>query len=90
MSARRVLERLPFDPLMQFVNTEDYIGEGTRSTIGPNKILSDRLHVDRQTVYRWRKDGLSIYQADMVAVRLGLHPILIWPEWLDISSSEAT
>lgn len=73
---------------MQFVNVEDYLGEGTRSHIGPGKILSDRLHVDRHTVYRWQREGLSVYQADRVAIRLGLHPVLIWPQWLDVHSEE--
>lgn len=43
------------------------------------------LGVDRQYVYRWLHDGLGVYQADVVAVILGRHPVDIWPDWYELS-----
>lgn len=39
---------------------------------------AELLGVSRQTVRRWRRKGLSEWQADRCAVRLGTHPALIW------------
>jgi hypothetical protein len=34
-------------------------------------------------VHHWYRRGLSDYEADMLAVSLGHHPVDIWPEWFD-------
>jgi hypothetical protein len=36
--------------------------------------------------YRRAKQGLSFYQADRWACRLGFLPWMVWPEWLDAES----
>lgn len=38
----------------------------------------------RRQVYRWRKTGLTINEADQIAVAMSLHPSLIWPEWYEV------
>lgn len=43
------------------------------------------LGIDRQMIYRWQRDGLGIYQADAIAIRLGRHPVAIWPDWYAVS-----
>jgi hypothetical protein len=41
--------------------------------------------VSKAAVSKWRERGLSCVQADELAVRLGLHPCELWPDWLDES-----
>ncbi len=44
--------------------------------------LADVFGVDDRTVRRWRAQGLSIEQADRLAIAAGLHPAIVWgPEW---------
>jgi hypothetical protein len=45
--------------------------------------LALRLKVDRQQIFRAKKAGLSLNQADRWAVAAGYHPALIWPEWAE-------
>jgi hypothetical protein len=47
--------------------------------------LARMLDVDRQRIYRWRRDGLTATEADHMAVCLGLHPGDIWPQWWDLA-----
>jgi len=44
--------------------------------------LAEIVGVDRGTVHRWSRSGLDEHRADEVAIAVGLHPALIWPEWL--------
>lgn len=34
--------------------------------------------VEYSKIHRWRKDGMDLYAADVVAIRLGFHPATIW------------
>ena len=44
------------------------------------------VEVEARTIGRWReKGGLTWASADVAAVHMGFHPILIWPErWLQL------
>ena len=46
-----------------------------------NAALARRLGVSVRTVWRWNHHGLSDTQADHGAIALGLHPVLVWPDW---------
>lgn len=46
------------------------------------------LDVDRQRIYRWLASGLTDIQADTIAIILGHHPCLIWPDWFAKAPSE--
>lgn len=61
--------RLPFDPLA--------------SRLGDLPVLevARRVDVDSRQVYRWRKAGLTVDQADRLAVLAGFHPAEIWQQW---------
>ena len=39
------------------------------------------LDVTRRRVLTWRARGVSFYDADEIAVRLGQHPSALWPDW---------
>lgn len=44
--------------------------------------IARHLGVDHTTIGNWRSGArLMSSTADRVAIRLGLHPINIWPEW---------
>lgn len=48
-----------------------------------NRVL-DALHVSGTTGIRYRADGLTDDQADMLAGRLGLLPCEVWPDWYGV------
>ena len=60
----------PLAPLVERV------GGGTMTEV------VERLQCDRRQFYRYLHEGaLTERQADHLAVRIGLHPSAIWPEW---------
>jgi hypothetical protein len=44
-----------------------------------------KLGVPPRQISRWQKIGVDFWQADKLAVRLGVMPYVIWPEWLEWS-----
>lgn len=47
--------------------------------------LVDMFGVDCRTLLRWRAQGISVRQADRLAVRVGLLPDLVWgPRWDEV------
>lgn len=66
-SHRSPIRRLPLDPLMRELGAT-----GTSE-------LALKMGVSRWTVLRMKKAGLTIYQADELAIRIaGTHPTCIW------------
>jgi hypothetical protein len=45
--------------------------------------LARRLGTTHGQVSKWRQRGLPPGPADRVAVAIGLHPALVWPDWLE-------
>lgn len=51
--------------------------------------LATRLGVDRRTIERWKRNGITVTHADEAATYLGYNPIAIWglnwddPEYVD-------
>lgn len=41
-----------------------------------------------RTVQRWHKSGLTDTQADHCAVRVGTHPAMVWPGWIEHGLTE--
>lgn len=48
-----------------------------------SRIVADELGTTLHQVYRWRRYGVDRDQADEFAVKIGLHPAEVWPEWVD-------
>ena len=50
-----------------------------------DKTVALMLGVNRVTVGKWRREPqmISEWYADELAISIGLHPIEIWPNWLD-------
>ncbi|WP_116996331.1 hypothetical protein [Desertimonas flava] len=94
MTARRgpaPLFRLPFEPLARIVDVR-YRGvcrEGQGwQELTPATVFCEALDVHPQKFARWRAKGLTVDDADDIAVRLGMHPASIWPEWWSIPIDE--
>lgn len=87
MGARKAAEpRYPLQPLLDRLGIER-IPDGTEGgdhTGDPHTgytLLAFRLGVTRRTIQRLANTGLTDRQADHYAIRAGLHPAWIWPEW---------
>lgn len=64
--------RYPFDPVLTLLEARGVnTGEQIATVCG----------VKRPAVVKWLKRGLTPWTADRVAVAVGLHPSIIWPEW---------
>lgn len=50
--------------------------------------LGALLGVSRTTLRRWRTDGLTLAQADELAVRLGFMPHEVWDRWYPVSAAQ--
>ena len=48
---------------------------------GSTVLLAARLGVSPSRVRLWRRSGVPWWRADEIAVCLGYHPSLIWPNW---------
>ena len=50
--------------------------------VGGPTAFARRTGCHYRQVYRWLAYGLTVDQADRLAVALGLHPSEVWPNWL--------
>lgn len=41
------------------------------------------LKVERRTIQRWWRDGMSFVQAEAACERIRLHPLCVWPDFYD-------
>lgn len=46
--------------------------------------IATLLDVPRRRVLTWRERGVAYFDADEIAIRLGLHPAELWPDWWQI------
>lgn len=80
----------PFDPVQRalahrFERISDPGRYGAYIEAGDDTRASELLAVSRKTLCRWRAGQLlSIEYADHCAIRLGLHPVDLWPNWHEI------
>lgn len=42
--------------------------------------FADQIGVKRDRLRAWRKRGIGFYDADVLCIRLGYHPSLVWGE----------
>ena len=56
------------------------------TNIGDIGIVARLTGMNRRALYRYRRDGLSIWQADDIAVNLGVHPSAIWHNWYELTA----
>lgn len=75
----RPIEPRPFvlEPLERLVAREAPPGRPAQ----PTADIAERLGITRRQVARLRHLGLTVRQADELAVALGRHPSEIWADW---------
>ena len=44
--------------------------------------------MDHTQLQRWRRLGVTVDQADWLAVTTGRHPSEVWPDWYEITASQ--
>lgn len=47
----------------------------------PPSVIANLIGVDRNTVHRWHIYGIPYYSADRAATALGIHPLILWPDF---------
>lgn len=80
--------RLPFEPLARYalLNTDCSRPAGRWDGELVLDIAAFAEHIgigSRWTIHKWVKHGVPFFAADEAAIRLGTHPLLIWPEWAE-------
>lgn len=50
--------------------------------------VAERTKINRAVLVNWQRRGLSVFQADRLAVACGRHPGAWWPEWFDLALAE--
>ena len=79
------IRRWPFAPLEPLIDAryKDLPAGGNNrvTTIGVAGKAAHVLDLAASQIHLWRKEGLPDRAADRIAVRLGYHPVQIWPEW---------
>jgi lambda repressor-like predicted transcriptional regulator len=86
---------LPFHPLELYAE-ERFGGRvvnsprpGAEWTLqSPLDMVAVTVGVARSTIYKWRRSGLTLFQADRVAIALGVHPSTLWPDWFTVDHRE--
>lgn len=66
--------------MLPFYRLEEYLSEKYRMAFTDADIAL-RLGVARETIRRHRRLGLDPFDADRLAISIGVHPSAIWPEW---------
>lgn len=74
--------RFDFAPLRRYVTQQAGV-----STYSLQQIARD-LGVCESQPSKWQRRGLTTAAADRAAIRLGLHPSLLWPEWWETAALE--
>ncbi len=72
--AIRQLGNWPFAPIEEFLSLR--AGE----PLNDSRLAVELDATSRATVVRWRRMGLTEWQADRLATVMGLHPSVLWPD----------
>lgn len=88
----------PFAPVLRYLGPVYWLqhkvrdeGIVTDSAFGDTRmaVLAELLGFSVRTLQRWRIAGVPDRHADQMAINLGCHPCVIWPDWFDIDLEEA-
>ncbi len=76
------MDRYSFDELLSVVE-QRYRPDNLPANVGDIGKVASVLNMEPSNIYRWRQYGLTWFTADRIAVKMGLHPAEIWPQWFD-------
>jgi len=77
---------LPVEPLERLLLAQRTDQEEL-DRAGAPAVLARLTGFTRKSWHRWQADGIPPVFADQVAVSLGLHPVLIWSDWYEVSAA---
>lgn len=84
---------LPLEPLEKLAQAatglERYSGGRMRVQMFTDKLFAEMIGASERALARWRANGGQVPwpSADVAAIRLGTHPVLVWgQEWLDLDA----
>lgn len=83
VSCRQTATRLPVGPVVRQLPQHMPVGNE-----GRNSPIPEILGISFRVWQRYLKDGVPVFQADNLAVRVGAHPIELWgPCWAERGSA---
>ena len=59
----------------------DYLADRYPGLDWTDAEISHRVGLSRDTVKKYRSEGVPIFTADEIAISLGVHPCRIWERW---------
>ena len=65
-------------------HSDDRLSPRQGATIGQTAGI---LGIGRGNLYRYKREGLPMATADRLAIRIGIHPVILWPDFYDDVSS---
>lgn len=74
--------RLLWDALADHCG-QDITANDQPTNIGDIGMVARLTGMNRRALYRYRTDGLTVWQADDIACNLGVHPSAIWTDWYE-------
>ena len=87
--ACRQRRRVPFRPLEDWLNAR-YRNPSTNADFQTGgELTATTIGVTRQTLYRWRSNGIPWWSADAAAIHAGAHPVELWPVFHTTTSEVA-
>jgi hypothetical protein len=77
---------------LSWVQLADFCGQDIQpdndtTNIGDIGVVHRITGMSRSTLYGYRRYGLTVWQADDIAVNLGVHPSAIWPDWYEVTAA---
>lgn len=83
------MNRWPYQPLADACR-EAVQDPNEHSHIGEAGYIQKAIGCTRSLPYHWKRRGyLTDQAADHAAVKLGVHPCFIWPDWFEIDMGDA-
>jgi len=81
----KTMIRLSWDALAEHCG-QDVQPDNHTTIIGDIGVVHRITGIKQSTLYGYRRQGLTIWQADDIAVNLGVHPSAIWRDWYEITA----
>ena len=66
--------------MLRFHALEDFLENRYRAVL-TDADIARLIDYPRDSIRRLRRDGLTVWQSDEIAIGLGVHPSRIWPDW---------
>lgn len=86
-NGKPVTTKLSWQPLAEFCGQE-LPPDAATTHITDIGIVANLTGINRRTLHNYRRNGLTIWQADDIACTLGVHPSAIWARWYELTETD--